>query len=575
MPKSKKFYIITGIVVLVIVVLWYSGYKKSHQPIQYDTVKVARGDLSQTVDVTGQIESADDLSLRFEIPGTVGEVKVKEGNKVKTGDLLASLRLSELNAAVAQAQANLNKIIVGATKQDIGYYQAAADGAKASWEQAKVDAAADVSVAQAALDTAENNLQLAEGGENSQIVNSAYNTAVGVLQTTLSVLDDALTQADNILGIDNTMANIDFEIYLSVLDSSRLNIANALYASAKNEKNKARDFISPLTTASNHANTDAALTQSEYALTKMNELLAAVGDVLKATVPSSGLTQTSLDTKKTTIETSRSTVTKQYGYIIGQKQEIVDAKNSYTTYSIAYNKAQNGLNTAKATGDNNIAIKEAAYNQALANLQGKTVSPRSVDLAPYRAALAQAAANRNKGIIRAPIDGVVARVNKKVGELVTSADVMVNLLSPHYEIKVDVPETDVSKLKLADSAAITLDAFGDDVKFSGEVINIEPGSTEIQDVVYYKVTVRLLESDKPIKPGMTANIVVSTASRSGALYIPARAVRTEDGVKLVKILEGGKEVDATVTIGLKADEGKVEILSGLNEGQEVILGVKK
>jgi len=80
--------------------------------------------------------------------------------------ILANLRLADLNAAVAQASANLNQKLAGSTNEERSYYQAAVDAAKAAWDQAKIDAQNSITVKEAAFDTAKNNLKLAEGGEN-------------------------------------------------------------------------------------------------------------------------------------------------------------------------------------------------------------------------------------------------------------------------------------------------------------------------------------------------------------------------------------------------------------------------
>jgi multidrug efflux pump subunit AcrA (membrane-fusion protein) len=107
------------------------------------------------------------------------------------------------------------------------------------------------------------------------------------------------------------------------------------------------------------------------------------------------------------------------------------------------------------------------------------------------------------------------------------------------------------------------------------VLSIEPASTEVQDVVYYKVKVTIDETDKEIMPGMTANVTVSTASRDNVLYIPSRSVRTNDnGEKYVRVLKNNNSTDVAIQVGLKADDGKIEVVSGLNEGDEIILSVK-
>ncbi|MFA7653526.1 MAG: efflux RND transporter periplasmic adaptor subunit [Candidatus Magasanikbacteria bacterium] len=570
--KTKKFWIIT-IVVLIAVWVGYGQYKKANTPPNYDTFTVARGDIAQTVEATGKIQSSNDLSLRFETAGTLGEVKVKEGEAVKIGQLLASLRASELAAAVAQAQANLNQKIAGANDQERAYYKALAEQALADLNKTKADTANSITSYESAVETAKNNLKLAEGGENSQIVSQAYENIVAALQSTLSKLDDGLTQADNILGVDNILGNDDFEGYLSILNSNYLNSARTQYSVAKNARTEARSAVIILTASSNHASVDLAIDLTISSLEQMSALLFKVSDVLAATPPVGSLTQTALDAKKTVIEASRAAISTQYTTLIGKKQDLTDAKNSYTTYQIAYDKAVRDLENIKATASSVIAIKQAVYDQAVANYNNKTEPMREVDLAPLRAALAQAQANYGKAVLRAPIDGVIAKVNKKVGELLSANDIAIEMITPHFEVEVDIPETDVSKLNLSDAVAITLDAFGDDVKFGGKVISIEPASTEIQDVVYYKIKVSLDETDKPIKTGMTTNVTIATEKREGVLYVPSRAVRTNDG-KYVKILIGKEAKDMPVQIGLKADDGKVEILEGLSEGDIVIVGTK-
>lgn len=575
--KSTKFYLALA-AVLVVGGIGYSSYSAKNAPVQYDTTPVVRGELTQTVSAVGKISSVDDLALRFEMPGTVNEVLVKEGQTVKAGQRLAALRLGELNAAVAQAAANLNQKLAGATEQDRQYYKAALDSANASWEQAQNDGNAAIAAAVAAVETARNNLKLAEGGDNSAVVEQKYDAAVATLQSTLGTLSDTLTQADNILAVDNTFANESFKLNVEITEPAKQTRAIAAYAQAKAQVQSARTAVLPLTTASTHASIDAGFTVSQTALLSSNTLMDAVIELVKAMRPVGSLTQTTLDAKKSTLEASRTAVTTKYTAVISAQQAIEDSRNALANYQIALGRAERDLIEAGATAEANSAIRGAAYAQAKANYLAKTVPPRAVDVAALRAAVSQAVATRDKAIIIAPIDGVVTKIAKKRGEFVSSSDVMVQLLSPHYEISVDIPETDVSKLALNDKARITLDAFGSEKVLTGTVIAIDPGSTEVQDVVYYQVRVRIDDTNEPIKPGMTANVDITTETREDALSIPTRAVRTRDTEKhekYVRVLENGVEKEVTITVGMRADEGRTEIITGLTEGQEVILSVKK
>jgi len=524
--KKKSFYFV---LLLVVAGGYYSyaSYRKSKLPPVYDTVKVEKGNLVQSVDATGKIESIQDLSLKFEIPGILNTLTVKEGDKVKTGQLLASLRLSELNAAVSQAQANLNKQLAGSTPEYIAQLKANLDKAKNDLNQVKGDG---------------------DDIENSKLVQNTYDNLVADLQSVQVVLSSSLTGADNILGMDNTLANDSFESYLSLLQIDYLSKAKIKYSEAKTFKNIFDNAVNGINKSSPHEAIDKVTAQSEDAMLAMKDCLFYVSSVLDNTPPAGTLSQSSLDTMKTNLQSTRTTLSSKYSTVTTDVHAIDTARNSYTSYQILVDKAQ-------------------------AALQDAENPPREVDVATYRAALQQAIANRDKAIIKAPINGLITEVNSKVGEAVNSTDSVIKLLSPHYEINVDVSETDIAKVKLTDSVSMTLDAFGDEVKFSGKVLNIDPAATVIQDVVYYKVKISLDDTDKPIKPGMTANVVIKTAEHPDVLIIPARAVRT-NGAKSVRILENGQEKSVEVKLGIKGDDGKVEVLEGLSEGQELIIGTK-
>jgi RND family efflux transporter MFP subunit len=318
-----------------------------------------------------------------------------------------------------------------------------------------------------------------------------------------------------------------------------------------------------------------ALTKAEEALNELNGTLSATQDALNATIAIGSLTQTVLDAKKTSVETASTGVGANYNTIITQKQSITTAKNSYSTYLIAYTKATQDLANTRLTTESAVQIKEASYVQAQANLDAKKNPPREVDVAAYRAGLLAAIANRDKAILRSPIDGIVGSVAKKVGEQISGAETMIKLLSPRFEITVDVPETDISKIKIGGTADITLDAFNNDTVLKGVITKVDLMATEIQDVVYYQVSVMLDEDNPVIKSGMTADIIFATEKLVDVISVPSRAVRVNDqGKKVVDVLENNQKKETVVELGIKADDGLVEIISGLNEGQEIVLGEK-
>jgi len=85
---KKNIIIVSVVAILIIIIGAFQIFGKSGSP-QYEIAKVERGDLTQTVEVTGRIDSAQNLSLHFETIGRVAKVYVKEGEEVKKGRLFS------------------------------------------------------------------------------------------------------------------------------------------------------------------------------------------------------------------------------------------------------------------------------------------------------------------------------------------------------------------------------------------------------------------------------------------------------------------------------------------------------
>ncbi|MFA5777279.1 MAG: efflux RND transporter periplasmic adaptor subunit [Parcubacteria group bacterium] len=175
--------------------------------------------------------------------------------------------------------------------------------------------------------------------------------------------------------------------------------------------------------------------------------------------------------------------------------------------------------------------------------------------------------------IYSPIAGTIIKRNADLGEIAIFNSTILTVAEGEMEIKSDVPESDIIKVSLGQKADISFDAFPSDVKFEANIIKIEPASTVIQDVVYYKVKLRLDNVDERIKPGMSCDVDIKTAEKKNVIAIPLRAVKTEGDKKYVEVLKDEKNnitEKVFVATGLEGDDGIVEISSGLKGGEKVI-----
>jgi RND family efflux transporter MFP subunit len=178
-------------------------------------------------------------------------------------------------------------------------------------------------------------------------------------------------------------------------------------------------------------------------------------------------------------------------------------------------------------------------------------------------------------VMYAPISGTVIAKNYELGEnVMANATIYAIAGEGGLEIEADVPESDIVKVKVGQGATISLDAFPSDEKLEAEVTEIEPASTVIQDVVYYKTKLKFANTDERIKNGMSADADIKTAEKKNVVIIPLRAVKTEGDREYVEVLkiQDKKEVTEKVFVktGLRGDDGMVEIMSGLSGGEKVV-----
>jgi multidrug efflux pump subunit AcrA (membrane-fusion protein) len=601
--------IIISLVIISVIILISRSRSDSTKP-EYSSALAEKIDLIQSVEETGSITTEMKIKYGFEKSGYVSKIHVAIGDIVYPNSIMAELNNSRETQELLQAEAGLNSNLAALELKISGVSQETRDealariakveasllGTKAEIDKIINDNNTRVEAAEKSLATAEENLRNNQSGDNvvSKVTADAYQNALSTLQSAVIGLRDRLLDADNILGIDNKQANDAFENSLGVTNQNALLIAEFNYPITKTSVNRAESTLLAIKSAEDTSAIDTALETFENAFDDMISLLGQVSTVLGASLPIGSLTQTELNTKKTTILTSAGTANTAKLTITTNIQNIDKAKNSVNLLTITRDKAKQELYSAEISArtslsiaDANVAIKQAELNEIRASYDKLIAPPRNVDLAGLRAEVSRTRAilttaqrELNRTIIRATATGTVSNLNIEVGETVNANTPIITTISDRFNIKVDISESEIAKIHLSDKAKITLDAFGDDVLFEGNVEKIEPAETEISGVVHYKTTIILGELGdytELVRPGMTANVKIITAMKPGVIVIPERAVLEEEGKKNIRILTpGGKELFSLrhVITGIKGDDGKIEVVSGLQVGEEVITFLK-
>jgi macrolide-specific efflux system membrane fusion protein len=143
----------------------------------------------------------------------------------------------------------------------------------------------------------------------------------------------------------------------------------------------------------------------------------------------------------------------------------------------------------------------------------------------------------------------------------------------NLEVKANVAEIDVSKIKAGQEATVTINALPDTpVQAAVSRIDLTPTTTANNSVVQFGVYLGLTKPPAGLRPGQSASVAITVAQADDALAVPSAAVRTTGTQSTVTVLSNGQEVTRTVQVGVRS-EALVQITSGLADGEQVVLNL--
>lgn len=566
----KKFKFLILIAFVIVIGTMYFVFKPKKQP-RIDSIRAAKGDVMQEVSVVGKVQPAESADLAFERGGKVGLVNVDIGDKVILGQKLAELNSDDLLAELRQSQAQ-----VSSAQASLEQYRAALAAEQAKLNEMKSGTRAEeISIARtkvenykSALQNAEKNL--ADKKELAEIsLKNLYDDIPNILNDAYSKADDAVNKQVYDLFTIGLPISLSFSANNSQLETDILSARQLVVIALANLRSEL------LKTHTTEAENDFALILAKEKLLAVQSFLNLIGDVLKG---NTSLSSTNLSTYRANLSTARTNANTALSAISDQQQAIIGQKN---TSSTSLNTAQTSLDTADfnfKTAQQELDLKLAGYTFEQIAAQEAKVLQAKANIASQEAAVKQsyasvanAEAQLQKNIIYSPINGVVTKQDAKSGEIVQAQITVISVISEiQFEIETNIPELDISKVKIGDKAEVELDAYGSDEKFQAIVVFIDPAEKIIDGISTYKTTLQFTNGQGRVLSGMTADLVISTNKKENVIAIPQRAVINKGDKKIVRILRDGQSVEVSVEVGLRGSDGKIEIISGINEGDAVV-----
>ena len=556
------------------------------------TTAVTKGNVTQTVSVSGSVAAQGQAKLAFKTGGRISEIYVGVGQAVTAGQSLAKLDTADLETALATAQQNLANAQASYQKAVL-----AAQDTQRQLEETRRSTATDIANAQAALTKARTNYATAKANFTS-LTNalgsdlSAYLSSMDPLRAQIAqvLADLPVTATSDVNSARNSLNSADGQL------ASVQGYAGSVLTSALNEYLGTRDQIVRITgdfDAAIAAGSDTSSVAASYqnAQLSFNLALSKLQAGMDSVTGAVSSAQTSVASAVASMNTQNSRSISAYDKA---RADLAMLQSTFATQSVSASAAKTKLTQASSSlstiGDSVTGTLVNAIT-AVSNAQDRaTTSIRQAESAvaniPFNLQTAQSSVdnanntvttarqNLDNAILTAPSAGIVAAVANQIGEFVAGGgnnnSVFITLTNTtSMVLHGTVGEADIAKLKIAQVANVTVDALTGQ-RMTGRVTSLDPVATISQGVPVYGIDVAIDIPSSSLKAGMSGTASVILASKQGVLTVPNTTIRTVNGQRGVQVLKDGEVVDTPVQFGI-ANDTVTEVVSGLAEGDVVVI----
>lgn len=554
-----------------------------------EEVPVRRTNINSSLIISGIAEAQLSSDLVFQTSGKVGSVDVRVGDTVKQGQVLASLESENLANGVSSAQASLRTAQLKLA--DLQEGSSAAELAAA--RQA-------VAVAEAGLTKAENDYQdLLDGSSSTEV--AAAEQSVRLAESQLATAKSARQKLEDTPSASDLAAAeagvASAESALTAAENAASSAKNSETSAAASLKSAESSYCAAdgapsfcATAATPISSGDASL--MDAALSGSNATLASGVITANSAYLNARNARSSADAAVDSAENALASAEEKLDLVKqGPSDEEVSAADAAVTsaesaLAAAQAKLDDALNGATdldiSTASAGVDSARATLNSAAAKLEEALRGPEANALDQARQAVETARLAVDAASIRvkdsqiiAPFDGTVAAVNITAGEFTSLAgtEPAIVLLTPDaIVLEMDVGETDYPNIKKDQGGVVIFDGLpGAPFPFKVTEIGLSPKVT--QGVVTYGVTAALQVAPNGPRPapGMNGRGQMVTDSKPNLLVIPPRAIRRRGLEQVVDVKRPDGTIEETVIATGITDNVNVEITSGLNDGDIVIV----
>ena len=472
---------------------------------------VTRRTVTASITGSGNLVPGSQANVNFKVPGVLTEIDVTVGQHVAAGQKLAVIDSSSQQAALAQAQANVQ--------------------------------------------TAEANLQSVQTPLTPSQVQQLQDNVATALQT----YNDTVAQVNLTNSQDASTVAAD----QSALSSDQAAL-NASFAYQQDKAKLATDQAQLATDRAKFTADGCVLANAPFSTNPcMADFTAVLNDQAAISTDQSKL---SLDVAQVSADQARLNAD-----TLKQTNDKVNGQRSINQAAASLTGAKDNLATQTAARPNQLAAAEAQLASAQAavltaqqNLGDTTLyAPLDGEVNSINGVVGEAVGTGGGTTAEAPGGQVPLPTSGA-----SSAFVQIGNVSA-MEVVIPFAEADAARIAASQDAQITFDAVPN-LTISGHVIAVASSATVSSGVVNYYATITLNQTDKSLKQGMTANATVTVSKVTNAITVPNLAITHAAGQAYVTVYAAGQQTRTAIETGVVGDQF-TEVTGGINDGEQIVL----
>lgn len=530
MQTAKKWvtdHRLASVIILVILILvgyWvYSRSAATDSAPEYVFGQVKRGNIVSTVSGTGQISAANQIELKSKVSGDITKLYVNTGDTVKAGDPILDIDSHDALIALQNARISYQKL----TKPTDQVSLLQSENSLASSKQSAKEAADSL-------------VKYYDDGFTDMV--SAFTD----LPDIMSGLNDMLFSSDGFLNVGPGVSNRTRESVRTAISS--YNIAST-------------DYDKVFNTYKNTYRTSASSTL-ESVISSTYEMVKEIADAAKSA--------------KDSVDYIRDAEKDDSSDAIAAQDDLNTWIGQINDHLVELLSITNGINNAKT----NIAQSNSDVREKTESLAKLVAGADPLDIQSERLSLSEKEYAYKNYFIKAPFDGVVAKLSVRPVDSVSSGASFGTLVGSGMIATITLNEVDVLKVKTGQPARLTFDAI-DGLTIPGIVAAVDQVGTVSQGVVSYTVTIAFDRNDDRIRSGMSSSATIVTDERNAVLTVPNSAIKSrgfgQNSYKYVEIKDENNSSTASTSLTqIKVETGLsndtlTEVTSGLSEGDSIVV----